>query len=588
MFETNFLQDELFLKSLENHPIKEQYIKVQLLDFKENPITEIQNKCLSGSLNVDGNSSMRRTCSFSMVVDKDTFNISELDSLISINKKIKLYTGYRNFIGGYEHYGEIVWFPLGTYVIVSPSISNSISGTTINITAKDKMCLMNGEVSGKLPAPVSLHEKFIRNENDTTTIIPVSMYDIVREAIIHLGGEDPAKVIINDIPLKAKKVFRYVGNKKIYFDQYGNETEELVPGGRALVNGDLAGYDWVDFTYPGELVKQAGEPVTAILDAIKNVLGNYEYFYDVNGNFVFQEIKNYLNTSYTPITELNTGDYTVNFGEGHIAHSFKDSNIISSYSNTPNWLNIKNDFVVWGKRKTATDAMVPIRYHVAIDEIPTVPKEFGDIPWQVYLYKYGKNAEKLGTDPGYYYRELQNEIPKLYDLDKDKWLEIDSSSMDYFLDFIDTNSEIGKFSVGSIGRRTEVVVDDDITTLYRPDTPDYVILDVNDKDLEQKISELQNKSQDFIIVSNRSVYSYAGIGKDAFSVVREMIMNYTSYSESININALPLYHLEPNIRIEVEDKNSNIYGDYMVKSISLPLTHEGTMTIGASRATNRL
>ena len=120
--------------------------------------------------------------------------------MISINKKIKLYTGYTNFMDKYKAYGDIIWFPLGTFVIVSPSISHSVTGSTINITAKDKMCLLNGEVGGSLAAPVSLHEKYIRNENGTTTIEYVNMYDIVREAVIHLGGEDPAKVNINDNP----------------------------------------------------------------------------------------------------------------------------------------------------------------------------------------------------------------------------------------------------------------------------------------------------------------------------------------------------------------------------------------------------
>ena len=130
-------------------------------------------------------------------------------------------------------------------------------------------------------------------------------------------------VLINDIPLKVKKLVRYIGNKPLYYDADGDESDEPVSGGRTLQHGDLAGYDWVDFTYPGELIKQAGESVTSILDSISNVLGNYEYFYDVNGNFVFQEKKNYLNTSYIPITELPNGSYSVNFGEDYIAYSFK-------------------------------------------------------------------------------------------------------------------------------------------------------------------------------------------------------------------------------------------------------------------------
>ena len=160
--------------------------------------------------------------------------------------------------------------------------------------------------------------------------------------------------------------------------------------------------------------------------------------------------------------------------------------------------------------------------------------------------------------------------------------------MDYFLDFIDADSELGKFSVGAIGRRTKVVVDDAVTTLYQPPVPDYVIVGVNDPNASSITAELRKKGQAYIQVSNRDAYTYAGIGKDAFSVIRELIMNHTSYSETINITALPLYYLEPNIRIEVEDKLSNIYGDYIIRSISLPLTHEGTMSISAVRATNRL
>ena len=588
MLNLNFLDDKLFLKELENYPIKETSLRVELLDFKEQPITEIQSKIVSGSLNLDGSSSMRRTCSFSLVVDNETYNLENLNSLIAINRKIKLYIGQTNFLDDYKHYGNTVWFPLGVFVIISPSITHGVDSATINISAKDKMCLLNGEVAGALPAPVTLHEKYTRREDGSTLVETVSIYDIVRESVIELGGEESGKVIINDIPLKIKKIIKYIGNKQIHFDAYGNEVPDPVEGGRTLSSGDLAGYDWVKFSYPGELIKQAGEPVTAILDAISNVLGNYEYFYDVNGNFIFQEKKNYLNTNYTPITQLTDDNYIVNFGEPHTAYSFKDSNIIASYSNNPNWLNIKNDFIVWGSRKTASGATLPIRYHVAIDDIPEVPKEYGDIPWQVYLYEYGKQAVAKGTHAGYYFRELQNEIPKLYDFDKQDWKGIDPSSMDFYLDFISSDSELGKFSVGAIGRRTKVINDNEVTTLYRSPTPDFVILDVNDPDLQNKQLELNAKGQKFIVVANRVAYSYAGVGKDAFSVIRDCIMTNTSYSESITISALPLYFLEPNSRVEVEDKASNIHGDYLIKSISLPLSHEGMMSISAVRATNRI
>lgn len=591
LFETNayeYLNDRKFLDELQNLRVKEHYLKVELLDFSENPIQEIQGRCTSGSMSIDGASSVRRTCSFSFMADAAIYDITNIDNLISLNKKFKLHVGYKNTVFGYEQYGDIVWFPLGLYVVNTVSINNSLSGCSISITGKDKMCLLNGDVGGTLPAPVTLHEKYIRNQDGSTTVSKVLLFDIIRESIIELGEQDPSKIIINDVPLTAKKVLRYMGKESIYFSDNGNQVAASTPGAREVKPGDLAGYDYVDFTYPGELIKQAGDTVVSILDSIKNVLGNYEYYFDVHGNFIFQEIKNYLNTSYTPITQLTDGDYSVNLGEGHVAYSFKDSDIIVSYSNSPNYQNIKNDFVVWGNRKTAAGAEVPIRYHVAIDDIPTVPKEYGDIPWQVYLYKYGMEAQSLASNPGYYFRELQNEIPKIYDLEKNQWKDIDSASMDFYLDFIDTNSEIGKFSVKTIGRRTVAEVDKDVTMLYRPPTPDYVILEKDDPNNLTTIQRLNTIGQKFMIVEQRKIYQYAAVGKDAFSVIRDLIFKHTTYNETINIAAMPMYFIEPNIRVEVEDSRSNIYGEYIIKNISLPLTHEGTMSISAIRATNRL
>jgi hypothetical protein len=51
--------------------------------------------------------------------------------------------------------------------------------------------------------------------------------------------------------------------------------------------GDTAGYHQVDLVYNNDLICKAGEAVTVMLDKIKNMLGNFEYFYDVDGRFVF-------------------------------------------------------------------------------------------------------------------------------------------------------------------------------------------------------------------------------------------------------------------------------------------------------------
>jgi hypothetical protein len=138
--------------------------------------------------------------------------------------------------------------------------------------------------------------------------------------------------------------------------------------------GEDIGYILTDFVYPEELVGNAGDTVVSILDKIKETLGNYEYFYDVDGNFRFQEKKNYLNKSYSTILldKMNASDYLVDYSGGKSVYSFDNSNIVQSFSNSPQYQQIKNDFVVWGKRTTIEGKDVPIRYHLAIDTKPEV------------------------------------------------------------------------------------------------------------------------------------------------------------------------------------------------------------------------
>lgn len=582
------LNDEVFLKTLENQNVKEYHVKIELLDFQENTISEINGLTTTGSISISGNSSVRRTCSLTLLITDDNYDITNSNNQISINKKIRIYTGYTNNLSEYSHYGDIIWFPLGVYVVSTASSRSDLNGNTLSITCKDKMCLLNGEVAGTLPAPTVLHERLIRLDEENTKIELVPIYQIIKEAIIHLGGEAENNIIINDVPLKIKKVLRYMGNVPIYIDTNGNLVGEEVPGTTVIKPGSLAGYRWVDFTFPGELIKQTGETVVSILDSIKEVLGNYEYFYDVHGRFVFQEVKNYLNTSYTPITNLPNGSYSINLGESHNSYSFKDSNIVTAFSNAPNYANIKNDFIVWGKRQNTMGKEIPIRYHVAIDDIPSVPNEYGDIPWQVYLYEYGQEAEKLALDSGYYYRELKNEIPKLYNFEDKEWKDIDSASMDFFLDFIDSNSELGKYSINTIGRRTVAVTDDKVSALYKPSTPDFIVLEKGKEENVGLIEEFNKIGQKYYVTENFSSYTYGTFEKDAYSVIRELVFKHTTYNESITINCLPIYHLDVSTRIEVENQKSNIYGDYLISSITIPLTVEGQMSINAVRATSRL
>ena len=111
MFE--YLNDMNFLTALDKLRIKSHYAKIVLLSFDEKPIREIQGNITSGNLSVNGSSSVRRTINLTMLADETNSDLENIDNEISINKKVKVYVGYKNPLKSYAQYGDIVWFKCG-------------------------------------------------------------------------------------------------------------------------------------------------------------------------------------------------------------------------------------------------------------------------------------------------------------------------------------------------------------------------------------------------------------------------------------------------------------------------------------------
>lgn len=604
MLNLPYLTDENFLSIVDSYPNKEHYAKIQVLDWNENLVSEIQGKVISGSVSLNGDSATRRVCSFSMVAEASSNELTNIDNLISINKKFHFYTGYKNVFGAWEEF-DIIWFPMGTYVFSSANITHDVSSSTINVTAKDKMCLLDGSAGGTIHSTVTFHEEYTYEDNgDITATYPI-IYKIIQELVHHWGGEQLGKIIIEDVDDQIKLVMQWKGGLPLYYNPttcvYTINEDDIKSDPSAwkvFYDGSNVGYTMTDFTYPGELIVSPGTTVTQVLDMIKNVLGNYEYFYDLDGNFRFREIKNYLNTSYLPINKIDNETYEINFSEQKSVYSFRGAGLVTNYSNTPNFDNIKNDFVVWGEKVTAAGSKVPIRYHLAIDSKPQprtieVEGQSKILDWRAELYLRGKEAQELGTYAGYYWPELAVEWPKLYNMSNGEYLsEVlnKPSNINYYLDFIDDGSQLSKFSVNNINRRSKIIVDSSVNCVYEDEIPDIVIINMDAEDAGTQVSEMQEKGQIYSQCSN-AIYSKlvaGGSQRSAFAVVRELVYQYTTYNETITLSSLPVYYLEPNNRIEVEDSETNIYGDFIIKSMTIPLNYDGVMSLNAVRATERI
>jgi hypothetical protein len=59
--------DRTFLKQLDEHRTKTIYARIIALTLEEAPIETIEGRVTEGSINIDGDSSVRRTCSLTMV-----------------------------------------------------------------------------------------------------------------------------------------------------------------------------------------------------------------------------------------------------------------------------------------------------------------------------------------------------------------------------------------------------------------------------------------------------------------------------------------------------------------------------------------
>jgi hypothetical protein len=163
------------------------------------------------------------------------------------------------------------------------------------------------------------------------------------------------------------------------------------------------------------------------------------------------------------------------------------------------------------------------------------------------------------------------------------------SNIDYYLDFIDSSAAISQFSVRNIGRRSHIVNSNDINCVFEPDIPDFVIIELGQPDTDEKRAECEAKGQNYIQVTTGifNLLALGGTSNSAYNEIKMLLHEYTSYNESITIQSIPIYNLEPNTRIGVRDLESDIYGDYMISNISIPLDINSTMSISATRALER-
>ena len=551
------------------------------------------------------------------------------------------------------------------------------------------MCLLNGEVAGALPHTTDFGVQEEYNlEAGTTTYTNIPIKTIIRESVQNYGNELAQNIIINDLEDCGLDLVEYRGDKTLYllkevntdifvnmtlnenqtcYVQEGNSwvpttisNNRIIYDGRLdgamfesvqdashvkLVNteeatvytvskmeyGAVVGYRLTELIYAGDLILNVGEPLTSMLDKLVAMLGDFEYFYDVDGRFIFQHKKDFMDSPWNNLVEQQEdtrkdGLYVEAAMNGASAvYHFEGSNLISSFQNTPNFSNLKNDFAIWGKRKSITGAELDIHMRYAIDHKPTQYYSLKDqklytsdkVDWRELIYKMALDYRHYYHDDdflynlaqanpqyptgktGYeqYYTDMEGFWRILYDptpeadpekFNNDGWsktIEEAPETLLFWFDFLESEgNEMEPYSVPIAGSRPKAVNDTNVKAIYYRTTPNVIFSSATDATFEHQTGYVYIQLQPYM----ENLFIMSSQGKSAKNAIDEMLYHYSYCVETVSINAVPVYYLEPNTRISVYDEESKIDGEYVINKITIPLNYNGMMSISATKAVSTI
>lgn len=494
-----YLTDREFLAKLDREKNKVLFAKIIALTIDEDPIEEIQGRVTQGNVTIDGKSCVRRTCSASIVANelnihdyywglntKFQFLIGCKNNiepkypeiiwfkmgtyLISSFSTSQTVNSYTISIQGKDKMcmlnGEIggVITPLtwdfgtieniqndGSKIVEKYLIKNIITEAVheharepwhnIIVNDLDDLALELLEYRGDKTMYLlySLNKRMVTN-----FVIPADENVTISSEISNI--ECPTfgmkfKDVKFDPRVSSFKLDAVTEDVDIfYLTENGHRMkdesgEDLTYTIIKVEYGETIGYRLTDLVYAGDLISNVGESVTSMLDKIVQMLGNYEYFYNVDGQFIFQRKPVYYEASWNNIVkkqdieyikvdpndeydnnkmymykdgmimhefyensqqQLHPWQYWVDLGlmyyvtqhDNYVdntlgteryVYNFNDNILITSLSNAPNLLNLKNDYSIWGKRSGVSGAEIPIHLRYAIDKKPIYYKNFDGI-----------------------------------------------------------------------------------------------------------------------------------------------------------------------------------------------------------------
>lgn len=448
-------------------PFINKYLKLNVLNFNLSVVNEISGNLISFDVSVNADSDLRRSCSVSFVVTDSSFE-PEPGSQVWLNNFIQPYVGYENI-----YTGEVQWYNQGIYLINTPTYFYDATNNTLSFQGLDLMSKLTGIRNGALPG--------------VPTIIPQG--SSVREAMI--------------AAIKLAGFTKYVVNECTNID------------------GSIQ-------AVPYDIQVNQGGYVFDIIKQLRDILPNYQVYFDVNGVFHYDQIPsgdndpvliddtlwNDVNMSDNITTDFESvKNYIEVYGKSHTVNYFP-----SAISVSGGVLNL----TIAGYTETAGNM---------IGFVPTT-----NIVTSAYVKVNNGTARKLVDSAGNGVKNLDKDV--------------------YYVAVYQSNNTY--LFLGH--QQAQAVATDD-----NPESPFYV---------------------DGSVGMIRQVLSggdYDNIMSDELALQRAKLEIYWKcrLNDSIALTCIPIPWVDVNILVSHAPKNSSKQKKYMVKSFNASYGDNTTMTINA-------
>ena len=281
---------------------KVEYCKIEILDSDYKTERMLEGYILSGNYSINSDAIIRRTCNITMVYNKKT----SFDESIYYNNFLKVYLGFNNLKG------DITYYSIGVYAFDKESFKYDITTNEISFNLSDLCSLLDSDHYGTEYGAES--SSIYAIDSKTGERLPddeIILRNIVRKLLLDFSNN----------------------NQSLYRPKLNFNNSLICPIGRANGRGDNykeLGYEYRWDVLPYNLDFSADEGTLDKIMRIRDLYGIYEFFYDVDGTFIFQEI---------PHT-----DYDMVMLNNDIV-----SDLVLSESTDRNIYDVKNVVEVWGK-----------------------------------------------------------------------------------------------------------------------------------------------------------------------------------------------------------------------------------------------